>query len=277
MALPFDAIGTAYPEVRARIDLDASLEYAAATNDDNPLYRSGHCTPPLFAVVPTTGAMFQLLVDVVPEENLLTLLHGEQDMFFHRPLVPDMVLRTRAAAHSTRVGSTGTRFVVKVTSTDDDGALVLEQYFTLFLRGLGGGVDLGPDTPEHVLPPDARDHPIATVTKHYDDDQTFRYRDASGDPNPIHFDESFATAAGLPGIIIHGLCTLAMASQAVVATQCGGDPSRLARIAARFKAPAFPGNDMTVTVLDLGTPGRVGYEAESGGVVVLTNGLAEIR
>jgi acyl dehydratase len=277
MAMPFDAIGREFPETVATIDAEAALRYAAATNDETPLVLSGDYAPPLFAVVPTNGMVLDVCVELIPPDNLLTLLHGEQDIWFHQPLVPGMTLRSRAIAHSTRVGSTGTRFAIELVSDDEAGAPVLEQYFTLFLRGLGGGVDLGPDTPEHVLPPDARDHPIATVTKHYDDDQTFRYRDASGDPNPIHFDESFATAAGLPGIIIHGLCTLAMASQAVVATQCGGDPSRLARIAARFKAPAFPGNDMTVTVLDLGTPGRVGYEAESGGVVVLTNGLAEIR
>jgi acyl dehydratase len=277
MAMPFDAIGREFPETVATIDAEAALRYAAATNDETPLVLSGDYAPPLFAVVPTNGMVLDVCVELIPPDNLLTLLHGEQDIWFHQPLVPGMTLRSRAIAHSTRVGSTGTRFAIKLLSDDEAGAPVLEQYFTLFLRGLGGGADLGPDTPEHSLPAEARDHPIATVTKHYDDDQTFRYRDASGDPNPIHFDESFATAAGLPGIIIHGLCTLAMASQAIVATQCGGDPSRLARIAARFKAPAFPGNDMTVTVLDLGAAGRVGYEAESGGVVILTNGLAEIR
>jgi len=276
MALPFDAIGTEYPEVRARVELAASLEYAAATNDDNPLYREGRCTPPLFAVVPTTGAMFQLLVDVVPEENLLTLLHGEQDMFFHRPLVPDMVLRTRAAAHSTRVGSTGTRFVVKVTSTDDGGALVLEQYFTLFLRGLLDGDDRGPDVPPHPPLGDARSRPVANCSLHYDEDQTFRYRAASGDPNPIHFDDAIAKAAGLPGIIVHGLCTMAMVSRAVVQTQCDGDPRRLARLAVRFTAPAFPGDDLDVRIFDAGER-RFAIEAESGGVVVLTNGYAEVR
>jgi acyl dehydratase len=277
MAMPFDAIGREFPERVATIDAASALRYAAATNDETPLVLSGDYAPPLFAVVPTNGMVLDVLVELVPAENLLTLLHGEQDIWFHQPLVPGMTLRSRAIAHSTRVGSTGTRFAIKLVSDDESGDPVLEQYFTLFLRGLGGGTDLGPDTPEHALPPGASEHPIATVTKHFDDDQTFRYRDASGDPNPIHFDESFATAAGLPGIIIHGLCTLAMATQAIVETQCGGDTSRLARIAARFKAPAFPGNDMTVTVLDLGTPGTVGYEATSGGVVILTNGLAVIR
>ena len=276
VGLPFDAIGTEYPEVVGTVELGASLAYAAATNDDNPAYVDGRCTPPVFAVVPTTGAMFQPLADLVPEEHLLTLLHGEQDIVLHRPLVPGMTLRTRATAHSTRVGPTGTRFVVKLTSRDDAGALVLEQYFTLFLRGLTDGEDRGPAAPPHELPDDVRANVVATYTLHYDDDQTFRYRAASGDPNPIHFDEAVARAAGLPGIIVHGLCTMAMASQAIVRTQCDGDPTRLRRIACRFTAPAYPGNDLTVTIFGAGAA-CYAFEASSDGVVVLTNGLAEVR
>jgi acyl dehydratase len=276
VGLPFDAIGTEYPEVAGTIELDASLAYAAATNDDNPAYRAGRCTPPLFAVVPTNGAMFQLVADLVPKEHLLTLLHGEQDIVFNRPLVPGLTLHTRATAYSTRVGPTGTRFVVKLSSTDDAGALVLEQYFTLFLRGLTDGEDRGPEAPPHPLPDAARSTVLATYTLHYDDDQTYRYRAASGDPNPIHVDEAVAKAAGLPGIIVHGLCTMAMASQAIVRTQCDGDPTRLRRIACRFTAPAYPGNDLTVTIFGAGAA-CYAFEASSGGVVVLTNGLAEVQ
>jgi acyl dehydratase len=276
MALPFDAIGTEFPTAVATVDPERVLAYAAATNDDNPVYREGRLAPPLFAVVPTVDLMADMLLTLVPEEQLLTLLHGEQDMVFHQPLVQGMTLRGRGVAWSTRVGSTGTRFVIRVDFADDRGAPVVEQYYTLFLRGLTEGSDLGPDTAPHALPAESRDNVVASVTMHYDDDQTFRYRAASGDPNPIHFDEAIARAAGLPGIIVHGLCTLAMASQAIVRTQCGGDPSRLARLAARFTAPAFPGNDLTVTIFGLGD-GTYGYEAESGGAVVLTNGLAEVR
>lgn len=277
MALPFDAIGTERPEVVvATIDPARSLAYAAATNDDNPAYTSGELAPPVFAVVATSGLLFEVGAEIIPPEQLLTLLHGEQDMRFHQALRPGMTLHTRARVHSTRVGSTGTRLALALASTDDGGAPVVDQFVTLFLRGLTDGPDLGPDVPPHPLPESAREHVVATYTLHYDDDQTFRYRDASGDANPIHLDADLARSVGLPGIIVHGLCTFAMCSQAVIRTQCAGDPARLARLAGRFTSPAFPGNDVTVTMFDLG-PGAVGYEASSGGVVVLTNGLAEIR
>lgn len=41
------------------------------------------------------------------------------------------------------------------------------------------------------------------------------YAAASGDHNPIHQDEAVATAVGLPGVIAHGMYTLALAARAV--------------------------------------------------------------
>jgi acyl dehydratase len=111
---------------------------------------------------------------------------------------------------------------------------------------------------------------------HYDDDQTYRYAEASGDRTAFHLDDDVARAAGHPGKIVHGLCTMAMASRAIVSVVCEGDPARLARIAGRFGAPAFPGNDLTVTIYDAGDGGYA-YEAESGGAVVMANGRAEVR
>ena len=42
-----------------------------------------------------------------------------------------------------------------------------------------------------------------------------RYADASGDHNPIHQDEAVATSVGLPGVIAHGMYTMALAARAV--------------------------------------------------------------
>jgi acyl dehydratase len=85
---------------------------------------------------------------------------------------------------------------------------------------------------------------------------------------------------GLPGIIAHGLCTMAMCSQAVITTVAGGDPTRLRRLAVRFASNVFPGNDVEVAVYDAG-PGDDGtkvyaFEATSQGAVVIKNGRAEV-
>jgi acyl dehydratase len=50
-----------------------------------------------------------------------------------------------------------------------------------------------------------------------------RYAGASGDFNPIHWSERFATSVGLPGVIAHGMFTMALAGQAVAVWAGAGD------------------------------------------------------
>ncbi|MFY9292018.1 MAG: MaoC/PaaZ C-terminal domain-containing protein, partial [Methylorubrum rhodinum] len=52
-----------------------------------------------------------------------------------------------------------------------------------------------------------------------------RYAGASGDFNPIHWNERIATTVGLPGVIAHGMFTMALAGRAV--TDWTGDPGAL--------------------------------------------------
>jgi acyl dehydratase len=278
--LPKDKLGTRYDAATTKIDADRAKAYAAATNDDNPAYESGKYAPPVFGVVPTWSQMLVASADVIPPEALMFIVHGEQDMHFHQPLVPGTELTTSAEAFAMRVGGSGTRFVVKVDSVDDRGDAVLTQYVTIFIRGMSDGASGGPEKPEHEFPEDARSRPVATFTIHVDDDQTFRYRDASGDEMPIHLDDAFAKSVGLPGIIAHGLCTMAMCSQAVVKTVADGDPSRLKRLAVRFAANVLPGNDIDVEIFDAGTTGTrqaYAFEASSAGAVVVKNGWAEVE
>jgi acyl dehydratase len=114
-----------------------------------------------------------------------------------------------------------------------------------------------------------------------DVDQTFRYAEASGDQMPIHLDDEFAKQVGLPGIIIHGLCTMAFCSRAVVERAADGDPSRLRRLAVRFAAHLLPGDDLRVELFDAGQPavGRraVAFEASASDRTVIKNGWAEIE
>jgi acyl dehydratase len=277
MALPVEKLGTKYDELTAVIEPDRAKAYAAATNDDNPAYEAGKYAPPVFGVVPTWAAMGLAVGDVVPGEAAMMIVHGEQDMHFHQPLIPGRTLKSSSEAYSVRVGGSGTRFTVKVTSTDaDSGDPVLEQYITMFIRGMSDGGSGGPDKPDHTFPEGARGKKVGEFTVHVDDDQTFRYRDASGDQMPIHVDENFAKSVGLPGIIAHGLCTMAMTSQAVVKTVADGDPARIKRLAVRFAKNVFPGNDVVTTIYDAGD-GAFAFEATSNGETVISNGRAEVE
>jgi acyl dehydratase len=79
-----------------------------------------------------------------------------------------------------------------------------------------------------------------------------RYAGASGDFNPIHVDDDVAQAVGLPGRIMHGLWTMAQIARA--AQQAGDGPLALRRLQVKFRGPALPGDELTVT----GTVGEAG-------------------
>ena len=280
MALGTDKLGTTYLRVVETVDAERARAYAAATNDPNPAYASGQLAPPVFGVVPTWWAMSDALTSMVPPEAFLMIVHGEQDMHFHQPLRPGQQLATAAEAFSIRVGRSGTRYTMKVRSEDVEGeSLVLEQYVTMFIRGMSDGEAGGPDKPDHAFPRDARSQPLGTFSVHVDEDQTYRYKAASGDDNAIHVDPDVAKAVGLPGIIVHGLCTMAMTSQAVISMAAGGDPARLRRLAVRFSRPVFPGTDVVTSLFDAGPDGDrhvYAFEAHSDGQLVISNGRAEV-
>lgn len=259
------------------VDPERARAYAAATNDANPVYAEDRLVPPVFAVVPTWEPMIEVVRAEVPPESLPMLLHAEQDMRWLRPLMAGMELRTEAELSSRRVLRSGTWLTVRVSSSDGaDGEPVLEQFATMFIRGLVDGEDVGPERPGHGFPADARERPLARGVVHVDDDQTFRYRDASGDDNPIHVDDQFARGVNLPGMILHGLCTMAMCGSVLVDRVLGGDPARLGRLAVRFSKPVFPGSDLEVAVFEAGN-GSLAFEARSDGKLVIRDGWAEVR
>ena len=68
-----------------------------------------------------------------------------------------------------------------------------------------------------------------------------RYAGASGDFNPIHWNERVATSVGLPGVIAHGMFTMALAARAV--TGCTGDPAALVEYNVRFGRPVVVPDD----------------------------------
>jgi acyl dehydratase len=101
---------------------------------------------------------------------------------------------------------------------------------------------------------------------------TYRYAGASGDFNPIHIDEEFAQAVGLPGRILHGLWTMAQVARA--AEQAGGGPLHLSRLSVQFRGMGQIEQEITIT----GTPGENGVlelEAAQGDQKIIRNGVAE--
>ncbi|MDA2893201.1 MaoC/PaaZ C-terminal domain-containing protein [Mycolicibacterium sp. BiH015] len=220
-------------------------QYAEATNDPISAHRDGSIAPPVFAIVPVFESMMMPTVDVLPVELVPRVVHGEQDFFFHRPIRPGDKLVSRGKMIGYEGLENGTRAAILVECRTEDGDLVNEQYVTCFVRNFNAGKTIGRLAPPHKFDEALRaQDPVAEVVAHVDEDQTFRYSPASGDPMPIHLDEDVARDAGLPGIIAHGLCTMAFTSWAVLTEVAGSDVNRLKRFAVRFSKMVLPGDDL---------------------------------
>jgi acyl dehydratase len=107
---------------------------------------------------------------------------------------------------------------------------------------------------------------------------TVRYAGASGDFNPIHIDEEFAKAVGLPGRILHGLWTMAQVARAQ--TEAAGGPEHLKRLAVQFRGMGVPEQEVLVsgTVREL-ADGRAVIDtvAEQAGTQIIRNAEAELE
>jgi len=98
-----------------------------------------------------------------------------------------------------------------------------------------------------------------------------RYAGASGDFNPIHWNQRFAVGVGLPDVIGHGMLTMALAARLI--TNWVGDPAAVVGYAARFTRPVVvPDTDVGVTLKVTGTVKAVddAGDIEGGGARIAT-------
>jgi acyl dehydratase len=73
-----------------------------------------------------------------------------------------------------------------------------------------------------------------------------RYAGASGDFNPIHIDDEFAKAVGLPRNILHGLYSMGLVAKANAAL-AGGDPRALKRLSVQMRGMGIPEQEIVVS------------------------------
>ncbi|HLM87384.1 MAG TPA: MaoC/PaaZ C-terminal domain-containing protein [Solirubrobacteraceae bacterium] len=107
---------------------------------------------------------------------------------------------------------------------------------------------------------------------------TVRYAGASGDFNPIHIDEEFARAVGLPGRILHGLWTMAQVARAQ--TDAAGGPEHLKRLSVQFRGMGVPEQEVLVTgTVRERSDGSaiVDTVAEQAGKQIIRNAQAELE
>jgi acyl dehydratase len=177
--------------------------------------------------------------------DLAMLVHGEQRIELHKPLpvAGAAVSRSRIAAIHDKGKAAVVVLETEVTE-QHTGDPLYSTSNPMFIRGEGGwGGDRGPSS--SFTPPERDpDHVVSYPTR---TDQALLYR-LNGDRNPLHSDPTFATLAGFPTPILHGLCTYGFTGRALLHTLCRSDPDRVRSMAARFASPVFPGDTLDVTM-----------------------------
>ncbi|GHF99609.1 MULTISPECIES: MaoC family dehydratase [Streptomyces] len=123
----------------------------------------------------------------------------------------------------------------------------------------------------------ARTFPVTRAT-------LVQYAGASGDFNPIHWNEKFAVEVGLPDVIAHGMFTMAEAIRVV--TDWAGDPAAVVEYGVRFTKPVVVPNDGVGALIEVSAKVaaklddnlvRVDLTATSAGQKVLGMSRAVVR
>ena len=185
-------------------------------------------------VLPTFGNVAASFHDTAPptvkfpgiDIELSRVLHASEAVIVPGPLPPSGT--GRAVTRFTDIWDKGKAAVIwsETTVTTPDGTPLWTQKRSIFARGEGGfGGERGPSTSSE--PPErAPDFELSIAVS---PQQALLYR-MCGDRNPLHSDPEFASAAGFPRPILHGLCTYGMTCKAMVDALLDGDTARVGSV-----------------------------------------------
>jgi acyl dehydratase len=287
--LSSDTVGVSGEPLRSVIDARWTMAYAAGLGDARPEYldtraRADVLAHPLFPVCfewPAFLSTRHLPVDdSLSRDEQLRGVHASHDLMLHRPLRAGVELETRATISRVEQRRAGAFQVVRLDTTDAAGGKVCATWYGSLFRGvtvLGGDRALGDEpAPPAPVAPDLSPHiereiPLAATAAHV-------YTECARIWNPIHSDAGVAARAGLPGIILHGTATLALAVGAVVDDALAGDPERVERIAARFTAMVRLPSSIRVQIFPAQLDGNVRFDVlNAEGQIALRDGLVSAR
>jgi len=211
--------------------------------------------------------------------------HAEQHFHYHRPLrVGDLLHgehRDGATWHKQGRRGGPLTFLERITEyRDAAGAPVV----TLRAVDVATARRVGVDEPAAAAPTTvsgpARAHTPASespadrvheeiVVEDLKRTQIAMYAGASGDFHPMHSDETYAKAMGMPGVFAHGMLTMGLCARALAHVAGNG---ALADYGARFRRPVWPGDTLIARVTSLGLVERAGRTLARYGLDVRNGG-----
>lgn len=245
--MPLDPglVGRSSPPADTRIDDRWLMAYAAAVGATDPCYLDtrrpdGIVAHPLFPVcvewVTGQGAMPPGPTGLTPAEAARGV-HYRHELVLHHPVRAGTVRTTSSVV---RVG----RHRAGALMTTRIDAPAWTTWTTALFRDVDVAAPLDP-----VTAAPSTSGVVATASVPIPANAAHVYTECARIWNPIHTDAAVAHAAGLPGTILHGTATLAMAVTAIQ-TLFAIPPERVAGIAGQFGAMVLMPNRLTVRVYD---------------------------
>ncbi|MDQ6900492.1 MAG: MaoC family dehydratase N-terminal domain-containing protein, partial [Candidatus Dormibacteraeota bacterium] len=204
---------------------------------------------PVFGIVPVWSGIADINQD--PELGLdeSRVVHGEQRMRFLRPFRDGQILHSKATVESIAERGANEVVTLRVDSIEAD-APVLSQWLVIISRGTAApATGAGSNGTQPARPAARQEPPTPTGERStfLGPDITYRYAEAAGDDNRIHTDPEFARRAGLPGIIVQGMCLLHVATRAVLEVE-GREPAEVGSLSVRFASILTPDHELRTRV-----------------------------
>ncbi|MFF7710772.1 MaoC/PaaZ C-terminal domain-containing protein [Pseudomonas sp. NPDC007930] len=248
-------LGWRFPEVRQAYTAEDCMRYALAVGagawegEPAPLaftHEAGLKVLPTQVV--TLGYPGFWLMAPATGLDWRQVLHVEQAITWHRPLplAATVYSRSRVAAVYDQGPGRGALLVTERTlHLAGSGECLASLRWVEYCRGEGGCG--GPPAPPAYRPQAPARPADASLRWPISPQAALLYR-LCGDRNPLHVDPAVARQAGFERPILHGLCTLGAVAYALVNLGLGGQPEGLRALRARFIAPVYPGDTLTVSV-----------------------------
>ena len=228
--------------------------------------------------VPTLATV--LVPDMFPPDlgwDYSQVLHAEQRTRLYRPLPPaaELLIDKKVVDAFDRGPARGALILLEAEGRlASDDTVLFTSGCTIMARGDGGfGGPSGKGPQPHRAPKRAPDLSCEIETR---SDQALLYR-LTGDRNPLHADPSLAAAVGFDRPILHGLCTLGVACNAVLKTICDYDYTLIEEFDGRFSAPVLPGDTITTDMWQDGNIISFRCTVKERDSVVLRNGKCTLK
>ena len=218
-----------------RVCVENVTDFIEATGEDPE--RWTEAAPPGFMA----AALFVVASDLLRHLADRSVIHGEQTFTWHGPVVVESQLTVTGQVSRVRErgGVDFVTFDVEVGKGND----VTAEASSLFLVS---AIDSGIASPARREPAPDDDGAPGPGQFGVSRAGLVRYAAATRDWNPIHWDHDAAVAAGLPGVVAHGLLQAAWALGAAARLRPGDHPLQSARV--RFRNPLLPAAPVSVEV-----------------------------